>query len=36
MLERLIVGDDLLVVGALYSLDTGLVEFFGGSPVREG
>jgi len=28
LLEQLIVGDGLLVVGVLYSLDTGVVEFF--------
>jgi len=30
LLEQLIVGDGLLVVGGLYSLDTGVVEFFDG------
>jgi carbonic anhydrase len=30
MLERLIERDGLLVVGAEYSLETGVVEFFDG------
>lgn len=33
VLERLIGQGDLLVVGAEYSLDTGLVEFFDGPPM---
>jgi len=32
VLEQLIQDDDLLVVGAEYSLETGLVEFFDGAP----
>ena len=32
MLEQLIQHDGLLVVGAEYSLDTGLVDFFDGAP----
>ena len=32
ILERLILEDNLLVVGAEYSLETGLVEFFDGLP----
>lgn len=32
LLERLILKDGLLVVGAEYSLETGLVEFFDGVP----
>jgi len=32
ILERLIAGERLLVVGAHYSLETGLVEFFDGVP----
>lgn len=32
LLERLIARDGLLVVGAEYSLDTGVVEFFDGVP----
>ncbi len=32
ILERLIAEDQLLVVGAEYSLETGLVEFFDGTP----
>jgi carbonic anhydrase len=32
ILERLIDGDGLLVVGAEYSLETGAVEFFDGLP----
>jgi len=36
VLEQLIQRDDLLVVGAEYSLDTGVVEFFDGLPVSAG
>jgi carbonic anhydrase len=32
VLERLIEGDELLVVGAEYSLETGVVDFFDGVP----
>ncbi len=32
ILERLIQSDGLLVVGAEYSLETGVVEFFDGVP----
>ena len=32
LLEKLIQGDGLLVVGAEYSLETGVVEFFDGVP----
>ena len=32
LLEELIQNDGLLVVGAEYSLETGLVEFFDGVP----
>jgi len=32
LLEQLILRDDLLVVGAEYSLETGIVEFFDGMP----
>jgi carbonic anhydrase len=32
VLERLIEREDLLVVGAEYSLETGVVEFFDGAP----
>jgi carbonic anhydrase len=32
ILEQLIERDGLLVVGAEYSLDTGIVEFFEGLP----
>ena len=32
LLEQLIQDDGLLVIGAEYSLDTGLVEFFDGVP----
>jgi carbonic anhydrase len=32
VLERLIQDDELLVVGAEYSLETGLVDFFDGTP----
>lgn len=32
VLERLIAQDGLLVVGAEYSLETGIVEFFDGLP----
>jgi carbonic anhydrase len=34
LLEQLIHDEDLLVVGAEYSLETGLVEFFDGVPVN--
>jgi carbonic anhydrase len=34
ILENLIASDGLLVVGAEYSLDTGVVEFFDGMPER--
>jgi len=34
ILENLIASDGLLVVGAEYSLDTGVVEFFDGVPER--
>lgn len=34
ILERLIANDGLMVVGAEYSLETGLVEFFDGPPKR--
>jgi len=34
ILESLIASDGLLVVGAEYSLDTGVVEFFDGMPER--
>ena len=33
LLENLIRSDGLLIVGAVYSLETGLVEFFDGVPV---
>jgi carbonic anhydrase len=36
ILERLISGDGLLVVGAEYSLETGVVEFFDGAPEAGG
>jgi carbonic anhydrase len=36
ILERLISGDGLLVVGAEYSLETGVVEFFDGLPEAGG
>ena len=32
VLEQLIQDDDLLVVGAEYSLETGVVDFFDGMP----
>jgi carbonic anhydrase len=32
ILERLVQGDGLLVVGAEYSLETGVVDFFDGLP----
>jgi carbonic anhydrase len=32
LLEQLIREDDLLIVGAEYSLETGVVEFFDGVP----
>ena len=32
ILESLVTSDDLLIVGAEYSLDTGLVDFFEGVP----
>jgi carbonic anhydrase len=32
ILEQLILHDDLLVVGAEYSLETGIVDFFDGLP----
>ncbi|HEY8665030.1 MAG TPA: carbonic anhydrase [Tepidisphaeraceae bacterium] len=35
VLEQLIQEDGLLVVGAEYSLETGVVEFFDGAPERE-
>jgi carbonic anhydrase len=35
-LEQLIQNDGLLVVGAEYSLETGLVEFFDGAPENSG
>jgi carbonic anhydrase len=34
VLEQLIAGDGLLVVGAEYSLETGVVDFFDAPPVR--
>jgi carbonic anhydrase len=34
ILERLVQHDGLLVVGAEYSLDTGIVEFFEGMPAQ--
>jgi len=34
LLEQLSLDDDLLVVGAEYSLDTGLVDFFDGVPAE--
>jgi carbonic anhydrase len=34
ILERLIENDQLLIVGAEYSLETGVVDFFGNVPVR--
>ena len=33
VIEQLIQGDGLLVVGAEYSLETGIVDFFDGVPV---
>ena len=36
ILERLIQTDGLLVVGAEYSLETGVVDFFEGMPARDG
>ena len=36
VLEQLIEGDGLCVVGAEYSLETGVVEFFDGLPETEG
>jgi carbonic anhydrase len=33
LLERLIENDELVIVGAEYSLDTGVVDFFEGMPV---
>ena len=36
LLERLIQNDGLMVVGAEYSLETGLVDFFDGVPARIG
>jgi len=33
-LEQLIQNDGLLVVGAEYSLDTGVVDFFDGAPAE--
>jgi len=35
VLEQLIQTEDLMVVGAEYSLETGLVDFFDGAPTRE-
>ena len=35
ILESLVVAGDLLIVGAEYSLDTGLVDFFEGVPLSE-
>ncbi|MDP4791904.1 MAG: hypothetical protein NWR99_08460, partial [Verrucomicrobiales bacterium] len=35
VLERLIQEDDLVVVGAEYSLETGVVDFFDGLPKLE-
>jgi len=35
ILEQLIQDEGLLVVGAEYSLETGVVEFFDGAPTRE-
>jgi carbonic anhydrase len=32
ILEQMIAGDGLVVVGAEYSLETGLVDFFDGVP----
>jgi carbonic anhydrase len=34
ILEQLIQGSELLVVGAEYSLETGVVDFFEGIPER--
>ncbi len=34
MIEQLIQEDGLLVVGAEYSLETGVVDFFEGMPQR--
>lgn len=36
ILERLIQEEGLLIVGAVYSLETGVVEFFEGIPRRQG
>jgi carbonic anhydrase len=36
VLEQLIRDEGVLVVGAEYSLDTGIVEFFDGVPARRG
>jgi carbonic anhydrase len=36
LLEQLIQNDDLLVVGAEYSLETGIVDFFDGEPIGQG
>ena len=36
VLEQLIRDEGLLVVGAEYSLETGLVDFFDGAPARRG
>jgi carbonic anhydrase len=36
LLEQLIQNDDLLVVGAEYSLETGIVDFFDGAPIDHG
>ena len=35
ILERLIQTDGLLIVGAEYSLETGVVDFFEGLPLSE-
>jgi len=35
ILEQLIQDEGLLVVGAEYSLETGVVDFFDGAPTRE-
>jgi carbonic anhydrase len=34
LLEKLVQSGDLLVVGAEYSLETGVVDFFDGSPIE--
>jgi carbonic anhydrase len=35
VLEQLIENDGLMVVGAEYSLETGMVEFFDGGPIED-